>query len=113
MTTCERLPGRALADILREAAKKADRRLKGLRNNGDVSRAVKVASDGHAIFEYIEPRPKALPDWLDLAVPDGCFIASTLLLSPQHPGSSWYIVTSDLNMKTKLAAVALPFIEPQ
>ncbi|WP_228924561.1 PIN domain-containing protein [Streptomyces sp. DH7] len=98
---------------LREAAKKADRRLKGLRNNGDVTCGVKVAGDVHATFEHIEPRSEALPDWLDLTVPDDRFIASTLLLQSQHPGSAWYVVTSDLNMQTKLAAVALPFIAPQ
>ncbi|UNM13109.1 hypothetical protein J4032_17855 [Streptomyces formicae] len=41
---------------LREAAKKADRRLKGLRTNGNVLRGVKVAGDVHAVFEHIEPR---------------------------------------------------------
>jgi len=100
-------------ESLREAAKKADRRLKGLRTNGDVTRGVKVAGDVHAVFEYIEPRSQALPDWLDLSVPDDRFVASTLLLQSQHPGSAWYVATSDLNMQTKLAAVAIPFIEPE
>ncbi|MFE1839879.1 hypothetical protein [Streptomyces sviceus] len=80
-------PGRT--DVLREAAKKADRRLKGLRNNGDVTLGVRVAGDVHAVFEYIEPKSDALPDWLDLDVPDDRFIASTLLLQSQHPGSVW------------------------
>ncbi|MEU7406114.1 PIN domain-containing protein [Streptomyces sp. NPDC044948] len=99
-------------DVLREAAKKADRRLKGLRNNGDVTLGVRVAGDVHAVFEYIEPKSDALPDWLDLDVPDDRFIASTLLLQSQHPGSAWYVATSDINLQTKLHAVALPFIEP-
>ncbi|MFE9046209.1 hypothetical protein ACFYOG_35650 [Streptomyces sp. NPDC007818] len=89
------------------------RRLKGLRNNGDVTRGVKVAGDVQAVFEHIEPRSQALPDWLDLSVPDDRFIASTLLLQSLYPGSAWYVATSDLNMQTKLAAVALPFIEPE
>lgn len=99
-------------DVLREAAKKADRRLKGLRNNGDVTHGVRVAGDVHAVFEYIEPKSDALPDWLDLDVPDDRFIASTLLLQSRHPGSAWYVATSDINLQTKLHAVALPFIEP-
>ncbi|MCM2424250.1 PIN domain-containing protein [Streptomyces sp. RKAG293] len=99
-------------DALREAAKKADRRLKGLRTNGDITVGVRVAGDVHAVFEYIEPKSEALPDWLDLDVPDDRFIASTLLLLSQHPGSAWYVATSDINMQTKLAAVSLPFIEP-
>lgn len=98
-------------DVLREAAKKADRRLKGLRNNGDVTLGVRVAGNVHAIFEYIEPKSDALPDWLDLDVPDDRFIASTLLLQSRHPGSAWYVATSDINLQTKLHAVALPFIE--
>ncbi|MFF4344319.1 PIN domain-containing protein [Kitasatospora sp. NPDC001540] len=98
---------------LREAAKKADRRLKGLRSNGgDVTRGVRVAGDVHAVFEHIEPKSDALPAWLDLDVPDDRFVASTLLLQSRHPGSAWYVVTSDLNLQTKLAAVSLPFIEP-
>lgn len=98
-------------DVLREAAKKADRRLKGLRNNGDVTLGVRVAGNVHAIFEYIEPKSDTLPDWLDLDVPDDRFIASTLLLQSRHPGSAWYVATSDINLQTKLHAVALPFIE--
>ncbi len=98
---------------LREAAKKADRRLKGLRSNGgDVTRGVRVAGDVHAVFEHIEPKSDALPAWLDLDVPDDRFVASALLLQSRHPGSAWYVVTSDLNLQTKLAAVSLPFLEP-
>ena len=97
---------------LREAAKKADRRLKGLRDNGDVSVGAKVAGDVWAVFEHIEPRADGLPSWLDLDVPDDRFIASALLLQSGHPGSMLVAATSDLNLQTKLAAVRLPFIEP-
>ncbi|TWD13148.1 PIN domain-containing protein [Streptomyces sp. T12] len=99
-------------DPLRDSAKKADRRLKGLRTNGDVTRGVRVAGDVHAVFEHIEPKSDALPDWLDLTVPDDRFVASTLLLQSRHPGSAWYVATSDINLQTKLSAVAVPFIEP-
>jgi hypothetical protein len=99
-------------ETLREAAKKADRRLKGLRNNGDVTRGVRVASDVHAIFEHIEPKAAGLPDWLDLDVPDDRLVASALRLQSRHPGSALFVATSDINLQTKLAAVALPFIEP-
>jgi PIN domain len=99
-------------ESLREAAKKADRRLKGLRDNGNVSVGVKVAGDVWAVFEHIEPRADGLPSWLELDVPDDRFIASTLLLQSDHPGSMVVAATSDLNLQTKLAAVRLPFIEP-
>ncbi|MFD7646042.1 PIN domain-containing protein [Streptomyces albidoflavus] len=96
---------------LRDAAKKADRRLKGLRTNGSVLRGVRVAGDVHAIFEHIEPKGDTLPNWLDLDVPDDRFVASTLLLQSRHPGSAVYVATRDINLQTKLAAVGLPFFE--
>lgn len=96
---------------LREAAKKADRRLKALRDNGDVRAGARVAGDIYAVFEHIEPRGKGLPGWLDLDVPDDRFVASSLLLQSQHPGSRLYVATSDINLQTKLAAVGLPFVE--
>ncbi|MGW0647039.1 PIN domain-containing protein [Streptomyces badius] len=96
---------------LRDAAKKADSRLKGLRTNGNVLRGVRVAGDVHAIFEHIEPKGDTLPNWLDLDVPDDRFVASTLLLQSRHPGSAVYVATRDINLQTKLAAVGLPFFE--
>lgn len=96
---------------LREAAKKADRRLKGLRTNGDVLTGVRVAGDVHVTFEHIEPKDDGLPSWLDLDVPDDRFVASTLLLQSAHPGSALYAATSDINLQTKLSAVGMPFVE--
>ncbi|MFD8007152.1 PIN domain-containing protein [Streptomyces mirabilis] len=96
---------------LRGAAKKADRRLKGLRTNGNVLHGVKEAGDVHAVLEHVEPKGDRLPNWLDLDVPDDRFVASTLLLQSRHPGSAIYVATRDINLQTKLAAVALPFIE--
>lgn len=96
---------------LRDAAKKADRRLKGLRDNGDVRVGARVAGDVYAVFEHIEPKGENLPNWLDLDVPDDRLVASSLLLQSQHPGSLLYVATNDLNLQTKLAAVGLPFIQ--
>ncbi|MDX3232502.1 PIN domain-containing protein [Streptomyces sp. ME19-01-6] len=95
----------------REAARKADRRLKAMRDNGDVRKGARVAGDVYAVFEHIEPRSDGLPTWLDLDVPDDRFIASALLLQSRHPGSKLYAATSDINLQTKLAAVGLPYIE--
>ncbi|MBE8519284.1 hypothetical protein ILP97_17500 [Amycolatopsis sp. H6(2020)] len=96
---------------LREAAKRAERRLKGLRNNGNIQAGVRVAGDVWAVFEHIEPKNDRLPSWLDLTVPDDRFVASTLLLQSDHPGSALYVATGDINMQTKLAAVGLPYVE--
>lgn len=97
---------------LREAAAKANRRLKGLRDNGDVGTGVRVAGDISAVFEHVEPRGDGLPGWLDLSVPDDRLVAAALLLQSVHPGSAVFVATSDLNLQTKLAAVRLPFVEP-
>ncbi|MFE1396964.1 PIN domain-containing protein [Nocardiopsis dassonvillei] len=96
---------------LREAAKKADRRLKGLRHNGDIREGVTVAGQVTCVFEHIEPKADGLPSWLDLDVPDDRFVASALLLQSGYPGSALYVATGDLNLQTKLAAVGLPFME--
>ncbi|PCG88017.1 hypothetical protein CIB93_00935 [Streptomyces sp. WZ.A104] len=96
---------------IRDAAQKADRRLKGLRTNGDMRRGVRVAGDVHAVFEHIEPKGDGLPNWLDLTVPDDRLVASTLLLQSRHPGSSVYVASDDINLQTKLAAVGLPFLQ--
>lgn len=95
----------------RDAARRAERRPKAMRDNGDVRQGTRVAGDVHAIFEHIEPRADGLPAWLDLDIPDDRFIASTLLLQSRHPGSKLYAATSDINLQTKLAAVGLPYIE--
>ncbi len=97
---------------LREAARTAVRRLKGLRDAGDVRAGVRVAADITAVFEHIEPRDEGLPGWLDLTVPDDRLVASALLLQSAHPGAPVLVATGDLNLQTKLAAVRLPFIEP-
>jgi rRNA-processing protein FCF1 len=96
---------------LREAARRADRRLKGIRASGDVRMGVRVAGDVYAVFEHVEPRDDRLPSWLDLTVPDDRFVASSLLLQSEHPGSALFVATSDINLQTKLSAVGLPFVE--
>jgi rRNA-processing protein FCF1 len=97
---------------LRAAAQRAERRLKGIRSNGDVLTGVRVAGGVVARFEHIEPRSDHLPDWLDLTVADDRLVASALLLQSEHPGSALYVATSDINMQTKLSAVGLPYVEP-
>lgn len=97
---------------LRQAARRAERRLKGIRSNGDARQGVRVEGEVVAKFEHIEPRSESLPEWLDMTVPDDRFVASTLLLQSDHPGSALHVATSDINMQTKLSAVGLPYVEP-
>ncbi|MEV8609616.1 hypothetical protein AB0383_17080 [Amycolatopsis sp. NPDC051373] len=75
----ESRPLAANSPHLRDAAKRAERRLKGLRTNGDGRAGVRVAGDVWAVFEHIEPHSDRLPSWLDLTVLDDRFVASTLL----------------------------------
>jgi hypothetical protein len=100
------------SDDLREKARRADRRLKGLRDNGDVRTGARVAGDVFAVFEHADPAGDGLPGWLDLTVPDDRLVAAVLLLQSRHPRSAVYVATGDLNLQTKLAAVALPFVDP-
>lgn len=99
-------------ETVRQGAQAAERRLKGIRNNGDARQGVRVAGEVIVKFEHIEPTAKGLPTWLDLTVPDDRLVASTLLLQSAHPGSALHVGTSDINLQTKLAAVGLPFVEP-
>lgn len=96
---------------LRDAAKRALRRLKGYRSNGNVLTGARVAGEVSVVFEAAEPRSDGLPTWLDLNVPDDRLVASALLLQSAHPGSRVAVVTSDLNLQTKLTSVGLPFLE--
>jgi rRNA-processing protein FCF1 len=102
----------ARPEDLRNKARRAERRLKGIRSNGDVRTGVRIEGDVLAVFEHTEPRSDDLPAWLDMDVPDDRFVAATLLLQSAHPGSAIYVATSDINMQTKLSAVGIPFIEP-
>ena len=91
-------PGRS--EALRDAARKADRRLKGLRDNGDVRAGARVARDVFAVFEHADPAPDGLPRWLDLTVPADRLVAAALLLQSRHPRSAVYVATGDLNLQT-------------
>jgi hypothetical protein len=88
---------------IREAAKRTETRLKGIRNYGNIRQGIPIAGDIFAKFEYTEPAGADLPPWLDLTVPDDRPVASSLLLQSRHPGSALYVGTGDINLQTKLA----------
>lgn len=96
----------------RDGARRADRMLKGLRDRGDVRSGVPVTKSVSAIFDVAEPRFDDLPAWLDPTVPDDRLVASALLLQASDPSTAVVLVTSDLNLQNKAAAVGLPHIEP-
>ncbi len=77
-----------------------------------MSIGAKVAGDVWVVFAHVEPHSDQLPSWLDLTVADDRLVASTLLLVSQHPGARTVVATGDLNLQTKLAAVKLPYLDP-
>jgi predicted ribonuclease YlaK len=86
--------------------------LKGLRDRGDVRSGVRVTTHVTAMFDVAEPRFEDLPPWLDPTVPDDRVVASALLLQASAPSKVVVLVTSDLNLQNKAAAVGLPHVEP-
>jgi rRNA maturation endonuclease Nob1 len=99
-------------ETLREAASRAGRMLKGLRDRGDVRVGAPVTKQVSAAFDVAEPRFENVPDWLDPGIPDDRLLASALLIQSSEPSSVVVIVTSDLNLQTKAAALRLPYVEP-
>lgn len=97
---------------LRDAAHRADRMLKGLRDRGDIRSGVRVTKNVTAMFDVAEPRFEDLPSWLDPTVPDDRLVASTLLLQASAPSKAVVVVSSDLNLQNKAAALGLPHVEP-
>ena len=80
-----------------EAAKRADQRLKGLRNNGEVMVGPRVAGEVYAVLEHKEPRGDGFPDWLELNLPEDRLVASALLLQSAHPGSRVAVATEEMS----------------
>jgi predicted ribonuclease YlaK len=86
--------------------------LKGLRDRGDVRSGARITKSVSVVFEIAEPRFDDLPAWLDPTVPDDRLVASALLLQASEPSNKVVLVTSDLNLQNKAAALGLPHIEP-
>jgi len=80
--------------------------------DGDVRVGAKVSGGVLAVFEHEDPRPERLPSWLDLSVADDRLVAAVLVLQSRHPMSAVHVATGDLNLQTKLAAVGLPYVDP-
>jgi rRNA maturation endonuclease Nob1 len=96
---------------LRDQAQGVVRRLKGLRDKGNLATGVKVTKTITVQTEAREVDVLGVLDWLDPAVPDDRLLAAALRLQSDHPSGAVVLVTSDLNLQNKADAVGLPYIE--
>jgi len=91
---------------MRDATRRADRRLKGLRDNGDVRVGARIAGDIFALFEHTEPGGEGLRGWLDLTVPDDRLVASVCCCNLLIP-ARWFMsqpATSTFKPSSPLSA---------
>lgn len=105
------LKDRGRTEDVRKAATAAIRRLKGLRDRGDPREGVKVERRTTLRFEHRDVRPSEILEWLDPTVPDDRLLAAALDLQGRHPGAAVVLVTGDINLQTKAAVAALPFLD--
>lgn len=107
----DELKDRGRTDDVRKAAAAAVRRLKGLRDRGDAREGVKVQGRTTLRFEHRDVRASTILEWLDDAVPDDRVLAAALDLQGRHPVAAVVLVTGDMNLQTKAAVAALPFLD--
>lgn len=97
---------------VREAATKAIRRIKGLRDRGSLTSGVTVEGKVTAQAIGTEPNFDTMPDWLDASTPDDRMIAAALQLQVAEPRRVVRLVTSDVSAQIKAEVAGLPYVEP-
>lgn len=107
------LKDRGRTPEVREAAAKAVKRIKGYRDRGNLQDGAKVAGNVSLRAEHREVRCGDVLDWLDPSVPDDRILAAALDLQGRHSACALVLVTGDINMQNKAAAVAMAFVEPK
>ena len=107
----DELKDRGRTDDVRKGAGAAIRRLKGLRDRGDPRAGVKVQGRTVLRFEHRDIRPSTILGWLDDSVPDDRLLAAALDIQGRRPEAAVVLVTGDINLQTKAAVAALPFLE--
>lgn len=105
------LKDRGRTQELRDQAQGVIRRLKGLRDKGNLATGVKVTKTITLQTEAREVDVRGVLDWLDPGVPDDRLLAAALRLQSDHPAGTVVLVTSDLNLQNKADAAGLPFVE--
>jgi hypothetical protein len=105
------LKDRGKTQDLRDQAQGVVRRLKGLRDKGDLAVGVALTKTMTVKTEAREVDVRGVLDWLDPTVPDDRLLAAALRLQSDHPAGSVVLVTSDLNLQNKADAVGMPYLE--
>ena len=90
----------------------AIRRLKGWEAQGDWLRGVKIDGSISLRAEAREPDFRESVSWLDPTNDDDRFLAGVLELQRNEPGACVVVVSSDLNLRNKAAALSLPRVAP-
>lgn len=99
------------ADV-RDAAAAVVRRIKGLRDRGNLRSGVPVEGKISLRTEHREVAPQGILDWLDPLVPDDRIIGATLDLQARHPSKTVVLLSRDINLQNKAAAVGIPIADP-
>ena len=105
------LKDRGKTQELRDKAQAVVRRLKGLRDKGNLAAGVNLTKTITVQTEAREVDVRGVLDWLDPSVPDDRLLAAALRLQSDHPTGTVVLVTSDLNLQNKADAVGMPYIE--
>ena len=90
----------------------AIRRIKGWQNQGDLLAGVKVERTVTVRAVAREPDFSATVSWFDRTNDDDRFLAGVLELQRSRPGACVVVVSSDLNLRNKAAALGLPYVAP-
>jgi hypothetical protein len=107
----DRLKDQGKTQEVRDKARAVSRRLKGLRDKGNLSVGVNVTRTIFVKAEAREPQVSEIVDWLDASVPDDRIAAASLRLQSDNPAAVVVLVTSDMNLQTKADAIGLPYEE--
>lgn len=97
---------------VRDAAAAVVRRIKGLRDRGNLRSGVPVEGKISLRAEHREVAPQGILDWLDPQVPDDRIIAAALDLQARYPTKTVVLVSRDINLQNKAAAVGIPIADP-
>ncbi|MGD9998361.1 MAG: PIN domain-containing protein [Acidimicrobiia bacterium] len=108
----DELKDRGRTEDVRTKAAAVVRRLKGLRDRGDIRVGVPVQGRTRLRMEHREVQVRGVLDWLDPDVPDDRILAAALDLQARSPAATVVLFTADMNLQNKAAAVGLPFADP-
>jgi rRNA-processing protein FCF1 len=97
---------------VRDRARAIQRRLKGLRDKGNLADGVQVTNALTVRFEHREVDPPSMLPWLESTISDDRILAAAIQIQSAHPGDAALLVTSDMNLQNKAIAAGMPYMEP-